>query len=171
MGLSCPIIAVPLFSTKVAFTQFQADYRFRRTANSTRSWSAMAESLAGNMSLPLSVPSFLHLGWKWCWCCNYVFACFCSISQDQFYSYSFLPKAFESLCFYTLSRLSMFLDLTVVWCVNNRCCGNPAVWSVCCSLYSSSIFPESRQYEILYMFQVHIQKGNHRFGCFGHSKL
>eukprot|EP00434_Breviolum_minutum_P017791 symbB.v1.2.015704.t1/scaffold1180.1/size133432/13 len=45
----------------VAFTQFQADYRFRRTANSTGSWSAMAESLAGNMSLPLSVPSFLSI--------------------------------------------------------------------------------------------------------------
>ena len=104
-------IARCLFSTKVAFTQLPADYHFRRTANSTRSWSAMAESLAGNMSLPLSVPSFLHLGWKWCWCCNYVFACFCSISQDQFYSYSFLPKAFKAfasihfldfLCFWTL---------------------------------------------------------------------
>ena len=167
MGLSCPITAVPLFSTKVAFTQFQADYRFRRTANSTRSWSAMAESLAGNMSLPLSVPSFLHLGLKVMLMLHF----FGSVPILSNFLCSFLPKAFESLCFYTLSRLSMFLDLTVVWCVNNRCCGNPAVWSVCCGLYSSSIFPESRQYEILYMFQVHIQKGNHRFGCFGHSKL
>ena len=167
MQLSCPIIAVPLFSTKVAFTQFQADYRFpsnRKLYEILVSygrepcWQHVTTSECSKLPAPwLKVMLMLHF--------------FGSVSILSNFLCSFLPTAFKSLCFYTVSRLSMFLDLTVVWCVNSRCCGNLAVWSVCCSLYSSSIFPESRQYEISFMFQVHIQKGNHRFGCFGHSKL
>ena len=74
--------------------------------------------------------------------------CFCMFLQYFTRSILFVQlssQGFQSLCFYTFSRLFMFLDLTVVWwvwCVDNRCYGSLAV---CCSLYSSSMFPESRQ--------------------------